>query len=147
MGWDGMMGWSRFGIGMEQDWGGMGIRVGIRMGWNRIGMGWDGMRRECRNLGCFSPFPVSRDTPWDDPEPHPQLQHLPFVFPPPAPIPKELPQKTVGNHGNHPLPPESRLEKKQEKGRKRVTPSWNHPRGHLDSGKKKLKSLSGINSG
>lgn len=46
------------------------------------------------------------------------LHRLPFVFPPPALVPKELPEQTVGNHGNHPLPPESR----QEKGRKKARP-------------------------
>lgn len=77
----------------------------------------------------------------------PPLHRLPFVFPPPALVPKELPEKTLGNHGNHPLPPEFGQEKNRKNAGKRRGPfpfpmeSPEIPRPHLDWGKKVCAGL------
>lgn len=52
--WDGNAG---LGLGLDWDgisgmsWDGIGIRVGIRMGWKRLGLGWDRMGRDGAELG------------------------------------------------------------------------------------------------
>lgn len=84
----------------------------------------------------------------------PRSPPAPFVFPPPALVPKDLPEQVVGNHGNHPLLSESRQEKSREKAGKGqdgpASPfpfpmeSPEIPRTHLDSGK---SHLDGISSG
>lgn len=66
-----------------------------------------------------------------------QLRGVPFVLPPPALVLKELPTEMVGNHGNHPLPSESGLEKKAGKG-------WEKDRKRAGKGQEKGREKAGI---